>query len=181
MVAAPVDGLLDVSRWPDPERGRLLMLQCAVPEETAPYLVSSSRAFLLVEQARNDTVRCGVRELPKEGVSGVWLDIVEHCVKQGQKYQWGQSFPNTAEGTKAAIRYVRYYNEDEPLALIHGPGYLYDDPREGVTPIEAAWLPAHMAVVVPEDRLLVGNLLLVGDGYWAACLHNVSRTVAVCR
>ena len=44
----------------------------------------------------------------------------------------------------------------------------------------AEWLPPGAVVVIPQDRLLVGNLLQFGEGgFWAAIAHNASRTIGI--
>jgi len=187
-MVAGLDNLLAVGQWPLPGGGKqLLMLQLPVPGDTAPYLVSSTRAFLWVQKAPNGTVRCATRTMPDGGLGALWWEIVAACHAEGTKLEWGQTAPCTRAGIKRVIKHVQRYNEGEKLTLMVGhdtPHTLLNNKampkvHQGCKVIVVSWLQGETVVCVPTDRLLIGNMLLLGDDKWSALLHNASRTIGI--
>ena len=174
-----VTDLLDTVRWPAPEGGKQpLMLQLPVPDDTAPYLVSSSRSFMWIQQTSKAVVRTAVRQSQPGGFGPLWWQVISACHAEGVQRKWGQTARCTLAGVKKVIGFVKEYNPNEPLTLLCSPSVSLKLGKHG-TCVVAPWLPGKTVVVIPTDRLLIGNLLLLGDAHWAMVVHNASRTIGI--
>ena len=109
--------LLDVSSPHQAVAGKQpLWVQIPVPQETIPYLVSSSRKFLWVDKSRNGEVRVGVRSNLE--LNDVWLEIATAVYHEGLARDWGQVAPLTTAGLEDLVTHLRLYNEDAPLVFL---------------------------------------------------------------
>jgi len=111
--------LLHVSRLQSKAVGRKgvvpLMLEYTVPEETAPYLVSSSSSVMWITELHpNSTIKAAIREMT---VGEFFREVVEAVAAMGRQQNWGNVHPLTHEGLAAAIDHVAFY-ELEPLELL---------------------------------------------------------------
>lgn len=182
-----------------------LMLEYPVPEETGPYLVSSSSSVLWVTELHpNSTVKAAVREV---SLGDFFREVVEAVAVMGRQQEWGNVHPLTLEGLQAAIEHVSYYDL-APLELLipraHQAGSA-DQPSDedaenqskaslvalmppGLRPLieevglpfrPSSWVPDGMIVVVPKDRTFVGVVNQVTPKKIAGVVHNAARGIGV--
>lgn len=186
-----------------------LMLEYTVPEETAPYLVSSSASVMWINETHPEsTLKAAVRET---SLGLFFQEIVEAVVSMGQEMQWGNVHPLTPEGLAAAIEHVAFYDL-EPLELLipraHPVGETIpvdaDDEEADAKPKSSpaalmppelrpllenaglpfrpsAWVPDGTIIVVPKDRSYVGVAHQVTPKKIAGVVHNAARGIAVVR
>jgi len=156
-----------------------LMLEFAVTEETAPFLVSSTSSVMWVNEAHpGNVVKAAVRDMK---ISAFFAEIIEAVASMGSEMQWGNVHPLTLEGLQRAVAHVEFY-ELGPLELLtpraHQPGSTplpdEDDEDEGeptekvkrVDPvdlmpvelrpiIEATGLPFRPSSWVPDNTIVV--------------------------
>lgn len=184
-----------------------LMLEFQVPEETAPYLVSSSSSVMWINEAPGSLVKAAVRESTP---GAFFQEIIKAVAKMGLQQEWGNVHPLTVEGLQAAIDHVAFYDLG-PLELLtprahpagSAPG---DDEDEEMSPeapqrvapaalmppglrplLEAAglpfrpsaWVPEGTVVVVPRDRSYVGMASQVTPKKIAGVVHNAARGIGI--
>jgi hypothetical protein len=180
--------LLHTMRWANVKKKPLIM-EFAVPE-TDPFLVTSSRALMWIPKARNARVRAAVR--PIESTAHLFMDIVRESTHQGRKAEWGNTHPLTADGIKAAIEHVKFYdltdlcilaNPDIDWAAINPEWVVQEENVLSVLfqlPVESApWLDPRYVLVVPRDRGFIGFVIEIGDGYAVSVIHNASRGIGI--
>lgn len=171
--------LLHVTRLSSPATQRPgvqpLMVEFTVPEETAPYLVSSSSSVLWVNQTYGPSlIKAAVRSV---SLGAFFREVLDAVVVMGRQQEWGNVHPLTVAGLRAAVDHVASY-ELAPLELLipraHPPGSSGgavdgDSKATLITPelrplIEevglpfrpSVWVPDGTIVVVPKDRTYVG-------------------------
>jgi len=182
-----------------------LMLEYPVPEETGPYLVSSTSSVMWITELHpNSTVKAAVRETTP---GNFFREVIEAVSAMGRQQNWGNVHPLTLEGVRAAIQHVASYDLD-PLELLipraHPPGGDPSSPdeEEGDVPkavrvalmppelrplIEDAglpfrpsvWVPDGTVIVVPKDRTFVGVLNQVTPKKIAGVVHNAARGIGI--
>ena len=199
--------LLHVSRLPSKavmRKGVLpLMVEFTVPEETGPYLVSSSASVLWINEAQpGGLVNAAVRAV---SLGDFFQEVLLSVAAMGRNMEWGNVHPLTVEGLQAAIDHVSSY-ELEPLELLipraHPFGstplteedhavnplarvsLLPDDIRPllaefGLPFRPCAWIPDGTIVVVPKDRLFVGVVSQVTAQKLAGVVHNAARGIGI--
>ena len=153
-----------------------LMIEVDVDPTIAPYLVSTTKSFLWLEQPlRDNKLRVAIR---KETLDQLYGEIVQNIYEMGGTSSWGNSFPLTKDGVQKAIAYLEYYDIQEvdilcgmadPLNL----GTVFG--KHTVTPV--SWL-ADCYIVLPKDRAYFGSMSDFGNGNYAILIHNPSRGIA---
>jgi len=117
-----------------------LILEFQVPEETAPYLVSSSSSVLWINEAHPGSL---IKAAVRESTPGAFFrEVIEAVAAMGLQQEWGNVHPLTVEGLQAAIDHVSYY-ELGPLELLtpraHPAGSTGEDEDEDEAPPKAPW------------------------------------------
>lgn len=172
-----------------------LMVEYGVPEETTPYLVSSSSSVMWISDPHPGlVVKAAVREVPL----GVFFrEVADAVVAMGRQQEWGNVHPLTVDGLHAAIDHVASYDL-EPIELLIPRSHLGED-DEGETPLgprpsvlmplelrpliesaglpfrPSAWVPDGMIIVVPKDRTFVGVVSQLTGTKIAGVVHNAAR------
>jgi len=163
-----------------PRKGSVpLMVEYKVNPETAPFLVSSTRAFVWVTP-KATRLRSAVRKFGTGGVTDVFRTMLETIADTGVEGKWDNVHPPTPEGLAAARAHLAYYDLKEMDVVAH-PKTDISVFGLGEAEVERAdWVPADWAVVLPTDKDFVGFLVTTGDRY-VVVVHNSSRAVAVVR
>ena len=154
----------------------LMMDGVAVPRKEGPFLITSSKSLLWVEDAFGDGfLRLAVRQVP---LVDLFRALVESIAEVGAKRAWGNVLPATKEGVLEGLSHLHYYDLRD-VSLLYGAdfdiGVAADLPR-----VPADWLPPSWAVLVP-DRDFVGTAFTFNEGRVGAVVHNPSRGVVVLR
>jgi len=170
------------------------MLEYGVPEETAPYLVSSSSSVMWISEPHpGPVVKAAVREV---SLGDFFRECVDAVAAMGRQQEWGNVHLLTLEGLRAAIEHVSFY-ELEPLELLIPRAYPPQKVNKPGTPdlmppdlrplLEevglpfrpSAWVPANTVIVVPKDRAFVGVVWQVTPKKIAGVVHNAARGIAI--
>lgn len=165
-----------------------LMMEFAVNPETAPFLVSSTRAVMWITP-RKPAVRAAVR--PMQDVGAFFREVVDAVAEVGAEAEWGNVQPFTAEGVVQALGHVRSYDLPDLEILAHPdvdwqgiPSPQKDEAGHltllGFPLVHATWLDLKTLIVVPQDRDYLGFVMLVG-GRGLSVVHNASRGMAIIR
>ena len=141
-----------------------LMVEYTVPEETAPYLVSSSSSVMWISEAHPGPL---VKAAVREGTLGSFFrEVIDAVAAMGRQQNWGNVHPLTYQGLEAAINHLSFYDLD-PLELLipraHPPGSGTrstedEDDFDGEVPIGAPEAPqrvSQVALMPPELRSLI--------------------------
>lgn len=182
-----------------------LMLEFSVPEETAPYLVSSSSSVMWIAEAHpGSVIKAAIREM---SVGDFFREAIDAVAAMGRQQEWGNVHPLTLEGLRAAIAHVSFYDL-EPLELLtpraHPTGSEPQDdddedpesqrvssavlmPPElrplledvGLPFRPSTWVPAGTIIVVPKDRTFVGAVSQVTPKKIAGVIHNAARGIGI--
>lgn len=186
MGGAKLSHLLAVQRYQSKamqRKGTLpLWLECPVPPETAPYLVTSTSSVMWIEEPHpGNLVRAAVRETE---VTSFYQEVVEAVRAMGETLSWGNVHPMTLEGIQAAIEHVEFY-ETGPVELLVPKGFpMGVDSLLGATGLmykPCSWLPEGTALVVPKDRGYIGWATRLTPRKIAGVVHNAARTIAILR
>jgi len=168
-------------------KAKPLMVEFGVNPETAPFLVTSTRATMWITP-RTPTVRAAVRSIPDTGT--LFREMVNEIAETGRGAQWGNTPPLTAEGLLAGLAYLHSYDLADVELLAHadtvwpeGARMLQDEAGNrtvGGCPVQVCpWLEPGTVVMLPVDRAYVGFVLLLGEERGLAVVHNASRGVVV--
>ena len=164
-----------------------LMMEFDVSEETAPYLVSSTRALMWIDEAHpGSKIKAAVRDCKAPGE--LFMAVLREVSQKGREMEWGNVHPFSREGMDAAIEHVDYYEMGE-LELL-APRSLGKDGKpvapewlrvkEAGIPIRyTSWLDEGWAVVVPRIREFVGVLGHLGNDKVVLSVHNASRSMGI--
>lgn len=172
-----------------------VMVEIAVPEETAPYLVTSTDSLVWVPQPMEPTkemwsgyvpeyvVRAAIRSIQDLPTADhLFYHVVVSVAAQGLALDWGNVHPFTTQGVIDAVRHVSTYDMGD-LCLL--------SPMQCSLPLKkmalsdnlliqkCSWLPSGYVVVVPKDRSFVGTLSLIGTESFFAVVHNASRAIGI--
>lgn len=175
--------LLQVLRMPTPKKGQVpLAIEMAVALETAPYLVSTSKAVTWIPEpplkgpSRVKAVIRKAKWLP------VFQEVLEAVYAKGVAEGWGNSFALTE--IMDAVDYVKSYDLTELEILAHPKDVVSqkDALKEaGLVLRPSSWLVQGWAVVVPRERDFVGMLMRVGAEHLVVVVHNPARGMAIVR
>lgn len=179
-----------------------LMVEFTVPEETAPYLVSSSSSVLWVNESYGDSlIKAAVREVT---LGAFFREVIDAVTTMGRQQEWDNVHPLTLDGLRAAIDHVTYYDL-APLELLipraHPSGSVSEPDEEeeeraspavlmppelrplleevGLPFRPSAWVPPSTVIVVPKDRTYVGIVSQVNAKKLAGVVHNAARGIAI--
>jgi hypothetical protein len=142
-----------------------------------PFLVSSPKSSFLWVNNKFPTgvVRAAVRIVP---VGFLFRDAILQVARQAEDLGWGSVHPQDKAGLALAVEHVRSYGL-EPVEVLYGRGFPEDLLPEDLSCMEAVWVPAGWAVVLPQTRAFVGTTVDFGDGQHALVLHNASRGIGL--
>ena len=159
-----------------------VMLEFPVNPETAPYLVSSSKAVQWVPEPHpGGIVKAAVRE--NLVIKDLFVEVLQAVRERGQQAAWGNVHPSTADGFKKALDHVGEYGLGD-LSVLAPPNFeafpvkaIAKDYGWVVQP--SSWLPDGCVVVVPKDRSFVGFVGLLSAHSLVSVVHNASRGLAM--
>lgn len=154
-----------------------LFLEVPVSQELGgPFLVTSSRDFLWVNEGANrPVVRTAVRSVGREEL---YRGLVERVCKESQEREWGSVHPNTREGLRGAVKHLLEY-ELTDLVVLYEESFDTEHLDLDIPAEPVDWLPEGWAVVVPSERGFLGTMFDLGEGRYAAVLHNASRALGI--
>tara|TARA_R110000824_G_scaffold151258_1_gene322228 strand:- start:1234 stop:1791 length:558 start_codon:yes stop_codon:yes gene_type:complete len=170
--------LTEMVAYKPPGNRTLLYIEVPVsPGLEGPFMVSGSkRPFLWVRKFPTGIVRAAVRKVPWEFLFREALESIrQKCFDE----EWGNWQPVTPQGVKNALAHLEEYDLPRPYDALHGVGFDTSLFPEGLTIVEAVWVPAGWAVILPEDRAFVGTTFDMNGGHRAMVVHNASRGLAV--
>lgn len=167
-----------------------MMVEFPINPDCAPFLVSSSKEMLWIDEAHPGAV---VKAAPRrDSVPGeLFLEVLEGVGNRGRKDGWGNIHPFTVGGVREALDYVASYDLDDLEILV--PRVRAADNKRGVfrrpdwlcpgelnVPVRpSGWLPDGCAVVVPRDREFVGMLGFLAPKTFVVVVHNPGRSIAI--
>lgn len=192
-----MSNLLHRLRIPGPARGQKtpVMLEFPVNPDTAPFLVSSSKSVVWIDQAMEpspemwpadgapgDIVRVAVR-VDENKLGDYFHEVVQAVAEKGLASEWGNIHDYSEDGVVAAIEHVEHYDLGT-LCLLYNTGDLNLKVLaldHECLPQPSSWLPPGMAVVVPKEREFVGSIGTVGRGRKGVVVvvHNAARGMAI--
>jgi hypothetical protein len=174
-------GLLEVVNFDDTikstRRGRVQpqMMEFQVNPELAPFLVSSTRSVVWVEQAGSqDQVRAAVRAR-----RGMESELIVAIAEMGARAEWGNVQPLTTAGIKACCNHLKFYGLEQVECLVAPDTNIEAIDFKDLNVIQASWVPFDAVVVVPVDRGFVGTLGTLGQHKALALIHNASRGIGI--
>ncbi len=145
-----------------------------VPEESAPFLITSSKDLLWVERAfGGGFLRLGVRDCT---LGDLFCSMVRSIADEGSERGWGNVLPATKDGLLNGLAHLHSYGLSD-ASLLYG-GDFDISIAASVPRIPADWMPPTWAVLVPS-REYVGTAFQFGKGNVGAVVHNASRGVVV--
>lgn len=167
-----------------------LMMEFEVNPDTAPFLVTGSKAVLWVTEAHpGDVVKAAVR--PLFSLGGVFAEMIEAVIAMEEHAKWGSVEPFSREGFDKVRAHLEYYELGDLELLV--PRERGEDNEKGTfarplwmntvdlnCPLRpSSWLPDNRAVLVPRDRGFVGFAGEIPGRNGVAVLHNASRAVGI--
>lgn len=171
-----------------------LIMEMPVDPGTAPYLVSSSTSLMWIEEPHpGDVVKTAVRNVTSPG--NVFRDVLDAVCTRSARDQWGSVYPFSADGVRAAVRYLESYDledvevivprirsDDNPEGAMQRPKWLVDVLEDmDLNPRTASWVPDDCVIVVPTNREFVGIMGHLDPKRGVVLVHNASRGISVAR
>lgn len=159
-----------------------VMMEFPVSPDTAPYLVSSSKAVQWIPESRDGgVVPAGVRR--EVVVKDFFIEVLRAVWDMGQQAEWGNTHPLTEEGLKGALDHVGEYGLGD-LSVLAPPNFEAFSIKTiakdyGCVVQPSSWLPDDCVVVVPKDRSFVGFVGLLTASSLVSVVHNASRGLAL--
>lgn len=166
-----------------------LILEFQVDAQTAPYLVSSSKGVLWInEPFAGDPpfIKAAIRKGVTPG--SIFVEAAKAIFEKATEMRWGSAQPFTEEGLIAAIDHVSSYSVGSldvlvsPKPILDGgtlPFWIRD--RELGENLRAAdWVPENCIIVIPSDRSFLGMLVHLSPLSTAMAIHNAARGFAMC-
>lgn len=154
-----------------------LALPFTVNPETAPFLVSGSKApTVWVPEAPKGKLHAAIRD-----GEDFDTEVVDAVTLMGIQLDWGNVHPLTPEGIQAGVEYLKSFDFEDIEVLVRDDLDIEmpEDLQEKV--VLAEWLPEKCAVVVPRDRSYLGWVGTVLPGKIVSVVHNASRAMAIAR
>lgn len=153
-----------------------LMIELPVDPKIAPYLVSTTKSFLWLEQPlRNNKLRVAIRN---ETLDQLYGEVVQNIYEMGVDSSWENSYSLSKDGVRKAIGYLQYYGikdveilccETDPLSL--GSSF------ESYSVTKVSWIK-DCYIAVPKDRSYFGSMTDFGSDKYAILIHNPSRGIS---
>lgn len=171
--------LLQVYKTKVRHPGGVGLVECQVSVDTAPYLVTSSKGLLWVDEPHpGGVVKAALRE---STLDQLYVEMLEALRKADSHLEWGNTHPLTEDGLAQAVAYVAYYGLGplELLVPINDPEVKTLCSPLGLATRPSSWVPARTVVVVPKDRTYVGSAWRVGPKQVAGILHNPARGIGM--
>ena len=166
--------LLQVILMPQGKRVPMMMEVPVSRDLDGPFVMCSSKGLICVESAfASGNVRTAVRVIRKEDL---FQTLVPYLRELAGSRDWGSVHPGTPEGVVAAFSHLADYDIID-VEVVYGTGFSLPLP-EDVTAIEAAWVPAGCALVLPTDRSLLGTVFEFESTQLGLVVHNAPRGVA---
>jgi len=185
-----------------------LYMEFPVHGDLHPFLVSSTRAVLWVEQAHPGDmafVKAAVRDIRTPGE--FFWELTEQLIARGKRDEWGSVHPFTEDGVRAAIAHVKFYGLDDLELLVPrtrvAAKAVRANAKEGIKAVKAVkgyqrpdwlttstlqlptrpsgWVPDDCAIVVPKDRAFVGVMIHLKPKSICAAIHNASRGLGIAK
>lgn len=191
-----VSNLIWVTRLPT-RRDNPLLLEFQVQPETAPYLVTSTKSVVWIDEPMPATpdlwpngvpdhvVRVAVRPDLRRNLGQFFWEVTQVVENTGRRLEWGNVHPFTEGGIGDAAEHVAGYDLGELCLLIprdESKLLLKDIALDlGLLPQPCSWLQDGCAIVVPKNREYVGMLGLMGRQGSVGLVHNAARAMAVVR
>lgn len=156
-----------------------LMTEVPVEPELAPYLVTSSKSVVWVQRTVQGMVRSAIRTVDP---NAHFVEVVDAIRSKSLEQSWGTVFPLNLDGVLTGQSVLREHGFEHLTLLTTTGGFSDVEIPEPIEVVPTAWLPEHLAVLVPTDREFVGVTLDFGNGSIATVIHNAARGVVVlCR
>ncbi len=157
-----------------PKKGKIqAYVEFPVSEDTAPYLVTSSKRVVWVSSPKKHAcvVWAAVRTVSPEVL---FQELILEILQRAKEEDWGSVF-TPKQVNEACLRLCDYdlpetellVSQDFPVAGLRIPAVL------------VPWLPAGHAVVVPVNRAFLGTIIDFGAGEVAALVHNAARGISI--
>ena len=158
--------LASISLSESSSKGVPLLVEIPVHDDTAPFLITSTKSLLWINQSFNGVVRSAVRSSNWKTESNQFqLDVVRSVRDQSLRCKWGNVLPNTPKGISQAEEYLRSYEMPVFELLTHSE--------------TTSWVPDGSALLVPKDRLYLGVVAFITPDAYTVVLHNPSRGMVV--
>lgn len=159
--------LLQVVQLPhEGVKGVPLFVEIPVHKDTAPYLITAHKSPLWIEAPlKGEMVRSAmIRGVWQRDIFKTYHAMVMEVIRQGKERSWGNVFPNTPKGAKAAHEYLESFGLDSVETL--------DQSKN-------TWIPEGSAVMVPRDRSYLGIVGVWDADTYTVVLHNPARGMAL--
>ena len=172
--------LLKLVRF-DKVKPNILACEFQANKDAIPFLVSTSKSLLWVNDAHSNVVRAAVR--PKTKVQDFYKEVIQEIAEVGTDCSWGNVQPLNKVGLQNAIDYVVSYELGEVECLLNPQqkeqvSEMLKD--SGIAYSLCNWLPADCVVVVPKDRSFLGFVGVLTTGF-VSVIQNPSRGIAIAR
>jgi len=155
----------------------LAWLELRVDPALAPFLVSSTRSVVWIDQASKE----GFVRVALRSPNGIQGEIVATILDRAVQEDWGNVYSLSEHGLQEAAQYLQDQGANE-VDLLMSPslsdqvGTFLPDQWEVKT---ASWLPLDTLIVVPRDRTYLGTFGTL-DGNVCAIVHHPERAIAIC-
>lgn len=155
----------------------IMMASPIAPELDGPYLVSSTKGFIWIEEKfPGNFIRAATR---KDEPKKLFSDIIQQVYEKSNELGWGSSKPLTEKGVKEAILYLSYFGFAEfDLILNPNSEFTMENKPENLFLSWDDWVGEY-AVLLPTDKSYLGTLYSFGKGNYSCFVHNPSRGVCV--
>ncbi len=156
----------------------IMMASPIAPELDGPYLVTSTKDFVWVE---NKFPGNFIRAATRQGtVKELYLRSVQNIYSKSKELGWGSIKPFTEQGVKESILYLSYFGFAEFDLIVNSEsGFVLKDNPENLFVSWEDWVPEDLAIVVPTDKSYLGTLYSFGNGNFSCCIHNPSRGICI--
>ena len=154
-----------------------LFVEIPVYGDAAPYLVTSHKGPLWIgAPLKGGVVRSAmIRGSWQKDIFKTYHAMVLEIIRQGKELSWGNVFPGTPKGEKAAQEYLESFGLDVLETLDHD-----SSPQvNGVHHAKNTWIPEGSAVMVPRDRAYLGIVGVWDADTYTVVIHNPARGMAV--
>ena len=158
-----------------------LAFEFSASNEATPFLVSSSKSLLWINEAPANVVRAAVRT--KTRVQNFYSEVIQEVEDVGRSCNWGNVHPFTKQGILQAVSHVQFYEVGEVECLVH------PNTKEKLSKVLVgsdlayslcSWLSEGCVVIVPKDRAFLGFVGIMSAGF-VSVIQNPSRGMAIVR
>lgn len=156
-----------------------LAFEFQASNDATPFLVSTSKSLLWINEAPTNVVRAAVR--PKTKIQDFYMEVIREIKEVGDMCSWGNAYSLDKQGILQAVAYVSSYEVGEISCLLNSTTKNKIQPLLEGTGISFAicnWLSEDCVLVVPKDRSLLGFIGVVNSGF-VSVIQNPSRCLAI--